>query len=296
MRFSLLRYTLLTVLLSFVAIAANAQDKLYLDDGTVIEAKVREINSKSIVYRRWDNQEGADYVISRRDVNRIVYQNGAVETDINRSSGRPRRPFERSMPRRDEESTDARRNTTGRTPAMDPGYGRNIIAFAPVQMTEESVSGLGLHYERIIGKSGSFAFDLPVVISFYGENNGSNPAKRDQRIFTFLYPGAKFYPGGSGRRASYSVGPSLGFGFGSKYKVTRTYDPVTGSLLYRYDDASVFKAGLMINNGVNIQPTKALYVGAEFGIGILYYDNEDTDFVVGDKAMIQFNLKIGYRF
>lgn len=293
-----LRYILLLACLCFITVIANAQDKIYLDDGTIIEAKVREINPRNIIYRRWDNQDGADYILNRREVNRIVYQNGVEETGINGNVRR--RPFDK--PTRSGTNMNDERNSTGmnygdnRNRAMDTAYGRNILAVAPVQMTEESVAGLGLHYERIIDKAGILALTLPVAISFFDEQTGNNPARNANRIFTFIYPGAKIYPGGSGRRVAYSVGPGFGLGFGTKYKLTRSVDPGTGSVILRYDDASVFKAGFMINNGINIQPTKSLYAGVEFGIGILYFNNEESDYSAGDKPIVQFNFKMGYRF
>ena len=52
----------------------------------------------------------------------------------------------------------------------------------------------------------------------------------------------------------------------------------------------------MVNNGINIQPTKSFYVGLELGVGIMYYNNEETDYIVGDEGIVQFNFKMGYRF
>jgi hypothetical protein len=159
---------------------------------------------------------------------------------------------------------------------------------------------VGIHYERFLDQSGSFSFYLPVAVAFY-DDEASNPVSSGpplvaSRTFTYLYPGAKFYPGGSGRRASYSVGPSFVLGFGDKYKELRVVDPGTGSIRYVTTEESIFKAGFMVNNGVNLQPTPKLYVGMEFGFGILYYNNEESDYVVGDEPIVQFNFKIGYRF
>jgi hypothetical protein len=267
----------------FAQIAA-AQDKIYLTDGKLIEAKVKEIGPKNVVYKRWDNQDGADYILARREVIRIVYQNG-TEEKINRSFSGPGRP-----PMADRDESVRSGNKKG-----DMGeYGKNIIAIAPIQMTNESVSGIGIHYERIMDKDGMFSIYLPVAISFYDEEAGVN--LKESRTFVNAYPGLKIYPGGSGRRVSYSVGASFGFGFGNKFKEVRVQDPITGSYTLTYKDASLFKTGFMVNNGLNIQPTKHFYVGLEFGIGILYYNNEKTDYTVGEEPFVQFNFKMGYRF
>ena len=283
-----LKYIRLVLLACCFLLATNAgaQDKIYLDDGTVIEAKVKEISPRSIVYRRWDNQEGADYILTRREVNRIVYQNGTEERMINRS--------ERPNPFRNAPSRDGHRSTGNRMREPVPGYGNNILAIAPLQMTNESVAGVGIHYEHILDKPGIFSLYLPVAFSFF-DDNVSNYNLKATRVFAYLYPGVKIYPGGSSRRVSYSVGPSFGLGFGTKYKETRVLAP-GGSVIIRYDEASVFKAGFIINNGINIQPTKRFYIGLELGVGIMYYNNEQTDYIVGDEGIIQFNFKMGYRF
>ena len=258
---------------------------------------MKEISPRNIVYRRWDNQDGADYIITRNEVSRIVYQNG-TEEKMERRSGR-QSPFNRDRDRdattRDNGQTNGRRES-----GMEAGYGKNILAIAPLQMTNETVAGVGIHYERILDKGGIFAICLPVAFSFFDETvtniiSSAQPMTAS-RVFTYLYPGAKIYPGGSGHRVSYSVGPTFGLGFGTKYKMARIVEPGTGYIRYIYNDASIFKAGFMVNNGLNIQPTKQLYVGLEFGIGIMYYNNEGSDYAVGDEPMVQFNFKMGYRF
>jgi hypothetical protein len=294
MLYKSLRFILFACGLFFFSIEGRAQDKIYLDDGTVIEAKVKEISPRSIIYRRWDNQDGADYVLTRKEVTRIVYENGTEERIVTRNE-RPN-PFNRNFAPRE----DRRGNGDMKAKKMNAAYGKNIIAVAPMQMTNESVAGVGIQYERFLDQSGSFSFYLPVAVAFYDDEVrnpiSGGPSLIESRTFTYLYPGAKFYPGGSGRRASYSVGPSFVVGFGDKFKERRVIDPGTGSIMYRYDEASIFKAGFMVNNGVNLQPTPKLYVGLEFGFGILYYNNEESDYVVGDEPIVQFNFKMGYRF
>lgn len=167
-------------------------------------------------------------------------------------------------------------------------------------MTNESAAGLGIHYERMLDKAGIIALYVPVAISFYEDEVANYQSSyyypKKSRSMVYVYPGAKFYPAGSAHRVSYSVGPSFGLGFGTKYKETRSIDPRTGSLMISYNEGSVFKAGFLVTNGLNIQPTKALYVGLELGVGIFYYNNETTDFAAGDEPMVQFNFKMGYRF
>ena len=62
------------------AFAANAQDVITKVDGTVINAKVLEVNPGTIKYSRLDNPGGPVYVIYISDIHTIKYENGLLET------------------------------------------------------------------------------------------------------------------------------------------------------------------------------------------------------------------------
>jgi hypothetical protein len=287
------------LLLSLISMSVSAQDKIYLMDGSTVQAKIKEVGPRNVVYTRWDNKEGAEYIVARRDVERIVFENGTEES-FNRMRGR-RPGFDRGnreVRRGDDADEDDDRNRE-RTRTPIPGYGNNILSIAPLFMTNESAAGVGVSYERMLDKQGIFALYIPVAFSFYDDETQpwvSSQYRKESRVFTYVYPGAKIYPAGSAHRVTYSVGPSLGFGFGSKYKETRRIDPGTGSTIISYNEGSVFKTGFLINNGLNIQPTKKLYIGLELGLGIFYYNNEIENFGAGDEPLVQFNFKMGYRF
>ena len=55
------------------------QDKIYKTDNTVIEAKVLEINKSEIKYKKFSNQNGPAYIIPKKEVSKIVYENGEKE-------------------------------------------------------------------------------------------------------------------------------------------------------------------------------------------------------------------------
>jgi hypothetical protein len=278
---------IIIVLLSVVSLTAAAQDKIYLVDGTILQAKVKEINPRNVVYTRWENKDGAEYVVNRREVARIVFENGTEEV-----FSRMRSPFR--QPR--EASTET--GNEHRTKMAD--MGRNILAIAPLQMSNESAAGVGLHYERTLDKNGIFSLYLPIALAFFDDQPSSYTSsvalpEKKSRVFTYVYPGLKIYPAGQGHRLSYSVGPSFGLGFGSKYNLTRTMD-TSGSVIQEYKDERIFKAGFIINNGLNIQPTKSFYLGLELGIGVFYSNNESNDLYATQEPMVQFNFKMGYRF
>ena len=59
--------------------SVNAQDIIIMRDGNIIEAKVMEIHSSEIRYKRINNPDGPMIVISKDGVLSIRYENGAVD-------------------------------------------------------------------------------------------------------------------------------------------------------------------------------------------------------------------------
>jgi hypothetical protein len=177
---------------------------------------------------------------------------------------------------------------------VKPTYGKTILSFAPIQMTNESPAGVGLSFEHFVDKDNRFSLYLPVAFAFYNDYGYTTHDISKNRVYTYFYPGMKIYPASSNHRVSYSVGPSLGLGIGNQYVQQTIYDPVTGYPSgYRYTEESEFKAGFLVNNGLNIQATPAFYMGLEFGIGIMYYSTHNNAF---DEPLVQFQFKMGYRF
>ena len=81
----------LLVVLFCASLMTMAQDVIVKKDGTTIQSKVMEISGTEIKYKKWSNQDGPMYSISRNEVNSINYQNGEVElitsgTNANQSS------------------------------------------------------------------------------------------------------------------------------------------------------------------------------------------------------------------
>ena len=58
----------------------KAQDKINKTDNTIIEAKVIEISSSEIKYKKFSNLNGPTYTISKGEVQMIIYENGEKET------------------------------------------------------------------------------------------------------------------------------------------------------------------------------------------------------------------------
>ena len=269
----------LAVLCSFTAFS---QDRLYTKDGKMQEVKVKEIGTRSITYKKWNNQDGPDFVIAKREVERIKFQNGDEESFGMRGEFKPVRKHESS--------------------GVD--YRKNIISLSPIHMTNTGPVCFGLSYERVLDRNRILSFYLPVVYSFKDNDNYNAGGSYDNRRSTMVwtYPGVKIYPTGSDGVVRYSVGPSLVFGAGNRTYDEQVYNQTTGSYMWQPVDNNVFVMGFMANNTLNINPTPNLHLALELGLGLPYYTNEKKDNYsssfefYSSSPLVQFNFSIGYRF
>jgi hypothetical protein len=71
---------LLAVFLLCLTTTAVAQDVILKKDNSTVLSKVIEVTGTEIKYKKWSNQDGPTYSISRSEVTRINYQNGDVDT------------------------------------------------------------------------------------------------------------------------------------------------------------------------------------------------------------------------
>lgn len=62
-----------------MCIIANAQDIIVKKDGTTILAKVTEVSTSDITYKKWSNQDGPIYKLPVSELIAINYQNGEKE-------------------------------------------------------------------------------------------------------------------------------------------------------------------------------------------------------------------------
>lgn len=56
-----------------------AQDKITLLNGTEIISKIKEINETQVNYKLFDNQNGPDRILFKKDIFSIKYENGKIE-------------------------------------------------------------------------------------------------------------------------------------------------------------------------------------------------------------------------
>lgn len=72
-------YSLILVGFIFTSSKLIAQDKITLLNGTEIISKLNEISDTEIKYKLFDNQNGPDRVLLKKDIFSIKYENGKIE-------------------------------------------------------------------------------------------------------------------------------------------------------------------------------------------------------------------------
>jgi hypothetical protein len=279
------------VLLSFYA---SGQDKIYKKNGDIIEAKVSAVTTNTVCYKRFNNQDGPDYTILRREISKIVYQNGTEDSFEGRNI-------------REKLPDHGRENTKGKS--AKPKFGDNIICISPVYTIESDFGsdfatmndpGIGISYERLLDKNGHISFYLPVVFSFASNRNFylNSPGSAGSGNYTSIMfmPGVKFYPAPSTQRFRYSLGASFFAMTGDEPYGVYDYGSGTGGISsgnWRYT-----LYGIMIANSLNMTVNKHLFIGFDLGSGIPFSDNRRRNYTFIDNPvpLFQFGVKIGARF
>jgi hypothetical protein len=276
-----------TVLLFLALVSVSgglfAQDKIYKRDGEVLDAKVKTVGIKSIVYVRFDNQSGPEYTLAKNDVSKIKYQNGQEDVLEEYRPG-PHRHMRGHRPMTEEKEPKVK-------------YSANILSLAPVQFSENGL-GFSLGYERNLDPAaGIISFYFPVIATYnlnshtyLNTSTGTMQNGHTDAMYYFM-PGVKFYPSGSYGRVKYSIGPSIVYATGEKSQ--ESYDPLNGMAVYRTQTHTLI--GMMLINSLNINPSEKLYLGLEFGLGFSYLNQLDG-LNQNSNAIVQGGFKFGYRF
>jgi hypothetical protein len=69
----------LTLILSLLPLILFSQDIIVNITGDSIKAKVEQIETDNVKYRKASNQEGPLYTVSKKDIKEIIYSNGEKE-------------------------------------------------------------------------------------------------------------------------------------------------------------------------------------------------------------------------
>jgi hypothetical protein len=65
-----------TISVFFFVQAVQSQDKIYRNNGKVVEAKIIEVSSSEVKYREYSNPDGPIYVLETDRIKKIVFENG----------------------------------------------------------------------------------------------------------------------------------------------------------------------------------------------------------------------------
>jgi hypothetical protein len=148
-----------------LSLASFSQDKIYRNNGQIIEAKVVEISSSEVKYKMFKNQDGPIYVLEADRIKKIVFENGTVQT------------FQDNI--RDPERYAGQRSKAIKLNFFSPLYGYTEIGF-------EKNIGFGKGYEVSLGVLGAGKSG-----SLFLYNNQFTEVKRNPRG-AFITAGYKF--------------------------------------------------------------------------------------------------------
>ena len=68
---------------SLAAITLQAQDVIYFTNGSQQGAKVLDVGSPNVVYKKTENPDGPTYLAAKNEVNMIIYANGTRDIMAN---------------------------------------------------------------------------------------------------------------------------------------------------------------------------------------------------------------------
>lgn len=231
---------------SFVSIA-NAQDTIYFWDGRIIEAKIHQIDIKTITYSLTLNPLGPKYKEAKNNIKKLKYANGEIET------------FEDFQPpvKRD---------------SIFKAYGKNHIAICI--LPDAFYYTLNLSYERIFLKgylgtriSAGYNFSPKWGEEIYSKKGAlSGYWIHDRNILFRSALDINFYPGGQGK-VKFFTGFTFPY-FTFKYT---TYEYVFVGPFQKekqnYTNKQGSAFGILPNFGIIIQPVKYFTLTGFIGFG-----------------------------
>ena len=75
----IMKQTLLLVVLGLIFSSSYSQDKIYRNNGKIVEAKILEIGSDEIRYKEFNNLDGPIYILETDKIKKIVFANGTSQ-------------------------------------------------------------------------------------------------------------------------------------------------------------------------------------------------------------------------
>lgn len=179
-----------------------------------------------------------------------------------------------------------RNNESSRNSNSSKTYGNNILAFNPLHAIADNHVGVGISYERLVNNY--VGIKIPVMKSI-----NSN--------YTNVSIEAKLYPARNNRAVTYAIAPTLSFGTGDQVWRENVYNPWSSYYVDSLVRSPRTHFGFLLNQTLNVNIMKQLYIGMDGGIGINYIDDKfdrwnQTRQVSGISVAAQFHMALGFRF
>ncbi len=232
-----MKTTLFIIFFIALSFSSEAQDILYLSNGSKLAVKVTEINSTDIKYKDFTNLDGPTYVVSKSELVLIQFSNGVSEV-LNKNP----MPIE---PKKETALNTTTKNTNDKKNNLPNLYymNSNLLSINALALANGDIT---LMYDREL-------FNSKMSISFLGGYNfNSRMGGLNQFIADTKDNAKKNYDAGLGinfmprntKRVQYFVG------FLGKYMSYNYKDVVdTTNNQKKYAPASGYQIALMLTNG-----------------------------------------------
>lgn len=269
-----------------------AQDTLVKINSSRVLTTIIEITPKVIKYKRFDTPSGPLYIIDRREVSRIIYSNGSIDT-FSLKTVRP----------------DSLKPWIYKDSKLAKEYNKNFVSLI---VSDIFFGKISLGYERIFNPKWSYKIPFSFGLRFLGmkdsvgQNSGHewDPTWEGVGYYgkykTFstgveLY----YYTGGQGT-LRYFLGPAIEYRqfYYWLHHSTGSYPFYAG--YYKKDRGSFYS--VLFKNGLIYQPSKKFNVSIHFGVGLYSaktkYDDKNfspMQNVDGDGAY-EMGVNVGYKF
>ncbi|MBL0049573.1 MAG: hypothetical protein IPP32_15920 [Bacteroidetes bacterium] len=308
-------FILVFIICSLFTFKLRAQDRMFFKNGDMVEAKILEVSSSEIVYKKATNPDGPSYHELKSNVSKIEFANGTVE--VFSSPKTETIKISRAVP---SESNPAAASETPK--AKEPTFVAKKNSFS-YNLTDAFFKRITIGYERIIangflgvkipvsfGLGSNKVFDVDYLNSFQDNNNDQyynyNAVPNEEVKYTSILRKNTFglelnvYPFGQ-RPVSFFVGPSFYYGLIKiKYEET-TYKLVTNSSSYynyydtfiNYKEASTISLSGMINTGFAFNTNSNFSMIVQIGLG---FRQNNTDFDDYTATLLVPSYHLAYKF
>lgn len=207
-----MKKTLIVITLFLIIGSLNAQDKIYFNDGSTIEAKVLVVSESKVQYKNFDNQSGPTFEIGLSKINMIIYENGSHQMF------------------KEEEVDEATISE------ISKDFRKNRINLDLLAIGENGPTSIS--YERI-NEDGSRGIEIPISVYF----------NSDGVVGYTIGANMKFYTNKQGK--GFYIGPSLGLGVFDWYSWNSSdFSAYLGLKLgYQFQISDLFGINLAGNGG-----------------------------------------------